>query len=140
MRGVYRNINMKTYFIESGSTVMKYVCESDNFGGKWNHWADHAGAERGTVEDMLSIADDPIEDDTPQTGLAENLEMPDGPWNEPEEFEEMDGGGVAPVLPMRMDGSQDDEYKEEWMAENTPMGGDPVDMEAMYEAHHTLLG
>jgi hypothetical protein len=97
--------------------------EPKDFGDQWNKWADSVGAERATVEDALSIGDDEEEDeitfiepeddldDLAQTGLAE-----------------IDGGLESDLI------------KEEWIANNIPMGGDPVDMEAMWDAHNTVLG
>jgi hypothetical protein len=88
----------KVYQRTSGSSVLKYLGEEGDFADKWNAWADSVGAERGTVEDMLSIGDeDPLGNETADAcreffGNEEDdevMEMPEGPWNEEEDPEDL---------------------------------------------------
>jgi hypothetical protein len=67
----YAVIGSGIYSYEYGGTkIYKYICENNEI-DRWQAWCDQVGAEKGTVEDMLSIGED---DDTPQTGLAEITE------------------------------------------------------------------
>jgi hypothetical protein len=42
--------------------IYKYICD-DNDIDRWQAWCDEMGAEKGTVEDMMSIGEDEIADD-----------------------------------------------------------------------------
>jgi hypothetical protein len=135
MNTTYSIIYNKIYYRERGSGIYKYVCE-DNEIDRWQAWCEEVGAERGTLEDMMGIFEG---EDDHQTGLAEIIEN-DNKVARFFEEEEEDEITFVDIDGEPMDDGLIDKNKEEWIAMNTPMGGDPVDMNALYEAHHTSLG
>jgi hypothetical protein len=84
----YTKFRGSVYCRTNGSNVIKFICK-DNDIDKWQVWCDEVGAEKGSVEDMLSIGDD-----EPSTGYCEPLEILDGPRNHEEEDE--DGLPIEP--------------------------------------------
>jgi len=133
MNTTYSIIYNKIYYRESGSGIYKYVCE-DNEIDRWQAWCEEVGAERGSIDDLLTLSE--VVEEEIVTDVIENDDKVARFFEEEEEdeitFVDIDGEP--------MDGGLIDEDKEEWIAMNTPIGGDPVNMEALYEAHHTPLG
>ena len=94
----YETIYGKVYQRTSGRTVLKYICEEGDDIAIWQQRMDDLGAERGTVDDMLSIGEDEPDD------IHEIIEM-----DVPDDLDvmRMDGGGFAPIDDFPLDGDLD---------------------------------
>lgn len=88
MKAGYQEIYGGIYKVTPGSNVYKYMCSADDDIAKWQIKMDDMGAERATVEDMLTL-----DDDEPQTGLAVT-ELDGGGQTIEEEDEPLDMGGL----------------------------------------------
>lgn len=129
------------YRITSGSNVYKYVCaieEIEDSYGVTEMVVEHSdGLAEIAEDDGIEISRNDLTKNRVLTPDEVDDLIKDADNIVPQFFQEEDEEEITFV---DIDGSIIDTEKEEWMALNTPIGGDPVDMEALWESHNSPLG